>query len=241
MLGLAHILLHVGLCDAVTRLPGNTSIAMHVKVTYPVRSAQFPDTQFEKVFHFSRGDDPSTEIEFDLPRGLYRLQLDVPKQRCSATDYVNILADHNRQITEALHGDAGASRKPNLLIEGAAPSSFLYVKPTFVVFDRTTTCNQPVGTPLASDIAVENDPDGYYVSLYSDRTAAARTGGVVALRLRTPTGLYHYVRIPTAFPAPDSAWPETVTFDVTEDELDGLATEKTDTLLCPKLWATSVH
>jgi hypothetical protein len=35
------------------------------------------------------------------------------------------------------------------------------------------------------------------------------------------------------------AWPADVRFDVSEDMVDALATEKTDVLLCPKLWATS--
>jgi hypothetical protein len=34
-------------------------------------------------------------------------------------------------------------------------------------------------------------------------------------------------------------WPSSIQFNVTEDMVDGLAGEATDTLLCPKLWETS--
>lgn len=241
MLGLSHVLLHVGLCSAIGRLPPDTTIAMRVHVTYPVRPPQ-PDTQFDKVFRFTRGDDPSTEIEFDIPRGIYHLQMDVPKYKCSGGGYFQFLSDHNREIAESLH-DIGTPPppEPDVLLQGTAPTSFLYVKPTFVLFDKSVVCKGPVDTPLPSHIAVENDQDGYYVRLYSDPKLDAHGSLVVALRLRTPTGLYHYVRVPIDFPTHHGGWPESVGFNVTEDQLDGLATEKTDTLLCPKLWETSVH
>jgi len=240
MLGLSHVLLHVGLCSAVSRLSPDAMIAMHVKATYPVRGAE-PDTQLDQTFRFERGDDQEAIVEFDLPRGIYRLRFDVPKYKCTGSDYVEILQDRNRTIRETLRDGAAPQPLPNALFEGAAPPSFLYAKPTFVLFERSVTCNGPVGTPLTSHIGVENDPDAYYVSMFFVPVLDARSSVVVALRLRTPTGLHHYVRVPMQFPTHRSGWPDTVDFPVTEDNLDGLATEKTDTLLCPKLWETSVH
>lgn len=215
-------------------------VAMHVKATYPAR-AQTPDTVIDKTFHFQRGDDPETTAEFDLPRGLYKLRLDVPKYNCTDTDYVEIMADHSRSISETLHDGTAPQPTPNTMFDGAAPGSFFYARPTYVLLDKSVTCNGAVGTPLTPHISVENDPDAYYVSLYSDPSLEARGSVVVALRLRTPTGLYHYVRVPVQFPAQRSGWPTTVEFPVTEDNLDALTTEKTDVLLCPKIWGTSVH
>jgi hypothetical protein len=240
MLGLSHVLLHVGLCGAVSRLAPQTMVAMHVKATFPVRS-EAPDTAMDKTFRLERGDDPDTTAEFDLPRGIYKLRLDVPKYKCTDTDYVEIMADHNRSITETLHDGTAPQPVPNTLFDGTAPTAFFYAKPTYVLFDKSVTCNGPVGTPLTPHISVENDPDAYYVSLYSDPSLEARGSVVVALRLRTPTGLYHYVRVPIQFPAHWSGWPASVGFPVTEDNLDDLTTDKTDTLLCPKIWGTGVH
>jgi hypothetical protein len=84
---------------------------------------------------------------------------------------------------------------------------------------------------------VENDQDSYYASLYSD--ASGSSPQQLTLRLRTPTHQYHYVRIPMAFPVPWSGWPESILLNVTEDMVDGLAGDQTDTLLCPKFWKTS--
>jgi hypothetical protein len=39
---------------------------------------------------------------------------------------------------------------------------------------------------------------------------------------------------------PFSGWPNVYMMNVSEDMVDGLATEKVDTLLCPKVWTTSV-
>ncbi len=223
MVGLSHVLLHVGLCSAVSRLPPDAMIAVHVKATFPVRPSN-PDTALDKTFRVERGDDPETIVEFDLPRGIYRLRFDVPKYKCAGSDYVEMLSDHNRAISETLHDGATPQPEQSVLFDGAAPPSFLYAKPTFVLFDKSVTCNGPVGPPLPSHIGVENDPDAYYVSMFSDPPLDALGSTVVALRLRTPTGLYHYVRVPVQFPTHHAGWPETVEFPVTEDNLDALAT-----------------
>jgi len=126
-----------------------------------------------------------------------------------------------------------------VLLSGTAPQSFLYVQPTFVLFDKSqAVCNKPVPPALASQLDVENDQDAYYASLYGDPSATPGSQQL-ALRLRTPTHLYHYVRIPMPFPVPWTGWPQVITLDVSEDMVDALAGDPTDTLLCPKFWKTS--
>ncbi len=234
MNGLAHVFLHVNLCNAVARAAPQTTIAMHVRMSYRVGG-----TEFDKVFTFPRGDGTQAVLEFDVRRSVYRLQIDAPKYKCAAADFLDILADQSRNVTETLTDDPTAQASPMELMEGTAPISFLYVKPTFVLFDKTLTCNQPVPPPLPSHINVEYDQGAYYLQMDLER--AATDAPVVALRLRTPTGTAHYVRVPVQFPASWGGWPGDLQFNVSEDEIDGLATEKVDVLLCPKLWETSVR
>ncbi len=73
----------------------------------------------------------------------------------------------------------------------------------------------------------------------STRPVAAPNSQQLALRLRTPTHQYHYVRLPVPFPVPWGGWPTSITIDVTEDMVDSLASDPVDTLLCPKMWRTS--
>jgi len=113
------------------------------------------------------------------------------------------------------------------------------VQPTFVLFDkRAVACGKPIAQPLNSHIVVENDQDAYYAWFYND----VENAGVpqqLALRLRTPTHQFHYVRIPVAFPIPWGGWPSSIQFNVTQEMVDSLAGEPVDTLLCPRLWRTS--
>ena len=87
----------------------------------------------------------------------------------------------------------------------------------------------------------DSDQGAYYTWLYATPDLTARAPLTVALRLRTTTGLAHYVRLPVPFPPPWNGWPPSIHFNITEDMIDGLITEKTDTLLCPKLWETSAQ
>jgi hypothetical protein len=234
MVGFAHVILHVALCNAVAKAAPETTVAMRVSLSFRVGAPQF-----DQVYKFQRGTGPEAVVEFDIARGEYRLRLDVPKYNCSGTDLLDFLSDHNRDITEALSDTSAPSVEPLMLLEGAAPMSFRYVRPTFVLLDGSLTCNQPVGTPLASPIDVENDGDAYYVRLHLDPSFLTHKP-VLSLRLRTTTGLYHYIRVSVPFPLVWRGWPDNLQFDVTEDALDSLATEKTDTLLCPKLFRSSV-
>jgi hypothetical protein len=235
-MALEHIFLHVGLCTAIARADPDATIALHVQMAY-----QRGGDEIDKVVTFRRGYDSQTVVEFDVPRNTYLLELDVPKYHCSTSAFIDVLADLNRTITEALDDGPPAPPLPVVIMDGAAPMSFLYVKPTFAIFGKGLACNQPITTPLTSHVNVEYDQSAYYVWLYLDPTLDTADQLVVALKLRTPTGLAHYVHVPIPFPVPWGGWPFTVHFPVSEDMIDVLATEKTDTLLCPKLWESTSH
>jgi hypothetical protein len=213
MLGLSHVVLHVGFCGAIARASSNATVALRVRV-----SDRIGRRQLDKVFRVQRGDDPSAVLEFDSSFGIYRLDVEAPKFGCAATDYLFFIEGHDRSVTETL-GERLAPPQP-VLLSGTAPQSFLYVQPTFVLFDkRAVACNKPLPDPLVSHIVVENEQ--------------------LALRLRTPTHQYHYVRIPIPFPIPWSGWPSSIQFNVTQEMVDALAGDPVNTLLCPKLWRTS--
>ncbi len=233
MLPLAHVVLHVGFCSAIGRAPSGTPIALRVHLADRIGRAQV-----DRTFRVERGDDAEAIIEFDSAFGMYRLDVAAPKYGCAATDYLFFISGHNRSVSEKLADPPLPSPPRPVLLSGTAPQSFLYVQPTFVVFDKSAVdCGKPIPQPLQSDITVENDQDAYYATF----TSVSGSGGpqLLALRLRTTTHQYHYVRLPIPFPVPWGGWPTSITFNVTEDMVDGLAGEKTGTLLCPKLWQTS--
>lgn len=234
MLSPAHVILHVGFCNAIARLPEQTSIALRVRVTDRIGKREI-----ERVYRVDRGDETEAVVEFDSGFGLYSLDVEAPKYGCSASDYLFFIAGLDRSVSEKLNDPPAPPPRKPLLLSGKAPQSFLYIQPTFVLFPKSETiCNKPLPAPLATDVSVENDQDGYYASLYADPSAAAGSQ-LLALRLRTPTHQYHYVRIPINFPVAWSGWPQTIQFDVSEEMVDDLAGDATDTLLCPKLWRTS--
>ncbi|MBV9027772.1 MAG: hypothetical protein JO311_04095 [Candidatus Eremiobacteraeota bacterium] len=235
MLDLAHVVLHLGLCQAIGRAPAAATLAVRVHLTDHTGRMHV-----DHVYRLQRGEDPEAVIEFDSTFGIYRLDVEVPKYRCSATDYLFFIAGANRTITEQLH-DAPAPPPPKpMLLSGTAPQSFLYVQPTFVLFDkRAVACDKPIPEALPSNIVVENDQDGYYAWLYPEPSTAASSPAQLALRLRTTTHQYHYVRIPIPYPVPWGGWPESIQFNVTQDMVDDLAGKPVNTLLCPKLWRTS--
>jgi hypothetical protein len=234
MLSLAHVILHVGFCNAILHAAPGTTVALHVHL-----SDRTGRLQSDHDYRIEHGDDPEAIVEFDSAFGLYRIDLVAPKYHCSTTDYLFFIAGSDRSVTEKLN-DAPAPAPPKpVLLSGTAPQSFLYVAPTFVLFDKSqTACNKPLPQPLPAQIEVENDQDGYYAKLYADASAVAGSQQL-ALRLRTPTHQYHYVRVPIPFPVPWTGRPETIQFNVTQDMVDDLATQPVDTLLCPKLWRVS--
>jgi hypothetical protein len=233
MLALSHVILHVGFCSAIARAAPETTIALHVRTTDRIGRPQV-----DRVYRVERGDEGEAIVEFDSAFGIYALDVEAPKYRCSASDYLFFIPGHDRSVTEKLSDAPAAPPKPALL-SGTAPQSFLYVQPTFVLFDKSqVACKKPLPAPLPTQIVVENDQDAYYAWLYSDASANGAPQQL-ALRLRTPTHQYHYVRIPIPFPVPWTGWPQSIQFNVTEEMVDALASDPVDTLLCPKLWETS--
>jgi len=234
MLSPAHVILHLGLCNAIERLPSQTTIALRVRV-----ADRIGRTQTDRVFRVERGSEDEAIVEFDSAFGLYSLAVEAPKYRCSAADYIFFIEGQGRSIAEKLSDPPPPAPPKPVLLAGTAPQSFLYVTPTFVLFDKSqTACNKPIPALLAANATVENDQDSYYVWLYPDPSAAPGSQQL-ALRLRTPTHQYHYVRVPIQFPIPWTGWPTSITLNVTEDMVDGIASEPVDTLLCPKMWRTS--
>jgi hypothetical protein len=192
-----------------------------------------------RPYRFERGDEAEGIVEFDSAFGIYRLDVDAPKYGCSAQTYLFFIAGLSRSIDVALQASSAQTPQQPMLLSGAAPQSFLYVQPTFVLFDKSAAvCDKPIPSQLPTQITVENDQDGYYTWLYHDPS----TGWApqqLAMRLRTPTHQYHYVRVPIPFPIPWTGWPQSIQFNVTQEMVDGLAGNPVDTLLCPKLWKTS--
>ena len=233
MVGFAHIVLHVTLCNAMVRLSPQTSIAMNVRlVDHTGRRAT------GGTYAVERGDGNVRMVEFDAPRGNFRMDISAPKYTCNALDYISVLSEHNRHIAETLSDGPPPDTHP-MLLEGTAPPSFLYVAPTFVMLDKDLPCKGPIDEPLPSHIVVENDQDAYYVWMYSDPSIDQRGRVQIALRLATVTGEYHYIRIKVPFPEPWTGFPSVIQFNVEEQDLDSMAGEPTDVLLCPKLFRTS--
>jgi hypothetical protein len=235
MLGLSHVALQMALCSAAANLPGDAVIPIHVRMAYRVG-----EPEFDKTYKIATDDGTSAFAEFDIRQGQYLLIVEAPTLHCGAAKFVSVLKDQNRKIVLALVPSPLPKMRPQYLMEGTAPISFLYTKPTYVLIDKSVACNTSVVAPKPAQIDYEYDQGAYYLWMYGD-PAIAEQSPTLALRLRTPTGLAHYVRINVPYvDAMNPGWPGSLRLDVTEDMIDGLATEKTDVLLCPKMWETSV-
>lgn len=234
MIPLSHVILHLGLCAPIERLPDTASFTARVRLIN--RVGQVP---FQRTFRVERGDENVAIVEFDAPWGIYHLTIDVPKYACSADDYIAFRPNDSRSIPETLAVGPSGAQVP-ILLDGAAPPSFFYAKPTFVVFNAaTTTCNKPIGAPLPLDLAVQEESDAYYASLFPQPPTPPNVTPLLALRLQTPTHQYHYIHLPITLAW--SRWPSSVELDVTQAMIEGIAEMPTGTLLCPHLWETSTH
>jgi hypothetical protein len=209
----AHIALHLGLCNAMLKMPAESSTMIHVRMTDRINRPHV-----DQDFSLKRYTDSTAPIEFDAPPGLYQIVISAPQYRCSAADFLYIIDQHNRTITEQL-SDGIAHQQQPVLLDGIAPQSFLYLSPTYVLFDKTTQCDKPVPDPIPS--------------------LAPHAPMVMALQLQTPTGDNHYIRIKVPFPIPWDGGPEQIQFNVTDNEIDWLSGQPTGVLLCPKLFKTS--
>ena len=174
MLALAHLIMHIGFCGAIARAAPGTPVELRVHL-----SDRTGRLQVNRVFRIERGDEDEAIVELDSAFGIYALDVEAPKYRCATSDYLFFIAGHDRSISEKL-SDAPVPRPPRpVLLSGTAPQSFLYVQPTFVLFDKSqVTCNKPVPAPLPTQLLVENDQDAYYTWLTSDPSASPRLATV---------------------------------------------------------------
>lgn len=235
MPALSHVALTIALCPNVSKAPADAAEPIRVRMMYRVG-----DPEYDKTFSVKAGDGTQVFHEFDIRSGQYLLAVEAPKLGCSGTRFVHVLAERNRKIAVALESGPPAPEPPQMLLEGDAPMSFLYTKPTYVFVDKAVACNAPIGKPVMPKIDSESDTGAFYLWLYPD-PALAGTDPTLALRLRTPTGLAHYIRVPVAYSEIGPGWPADIQFNLDEDVLDSMATEKTDVLLCPKLFETKVR
>jgi hypothetical protein len=229
----AHVVLHLGLCNPMLKLPVDATTKVHIALIDRLKRPHV-----DQDFSFKRYDDPTAHIEFDAPPGLYFMQISAPQFGCYASDWLFFIDQHNRTISEQLNAGPPTVPRP-MLMDGTAPSSFLYLNPTYVLFDKTTQCNKPVPDPIPSHVVVENDPDSFYVWLYADQSLYARGPEILALQLQTATGEDHYIKLKTPFPQPWDGFPTEIQFNVTDSDIDYISTQPTGVLLCPKLFQTS--
>lgn len=234
-MALSHIVMHFALCNAGARLGPQADLPVHIVVTDKI-NRDVVDTNTR----VSRYEGNTSSAEFDVAWGVYRTTVTMRAGRttCSAVQYFAVQQDRDRSLTVQLHDGTGRARVPTL-IYGTAPLSFSYVQPTVMVFSDGTKCNGPIGNPLDAGIDQVNDSDGYYASVYP--SPALQGKYVVAVRMTDSQGGYHYIRVPTDFLGLSGRWPSQGTFDVTEDVVDYVQDKPEDTLLCPRLYKTSVH
>lgn len=235
MLGMDHVVLHLGLCSAILKRPPQTEVTVRVAL-YDHTKAR----RLDKTVQILRDYEPTGIVSLDVPPGEYLMTIATPQYDCGADDYVFFLSGRDRTIDEQL-ADGPPPQSEPILMEGEAPASFLYLQPTFVAFPKASTdCNKPVPDPISLHTVVENDQDSFYVWVYPDASLAQYGPLTLAMQLQTPTGEEHYIRLKIPFPIPWGGWPTDLRMNVTEDDADGIATQPTGVLLCPRIYMTSV-
>ena len=231
---MAHVILHLTLCRSMAELPPGASMPIAIHMA----DATGRET-IDKHFVLERGTSLEHTVEFDAPQGAFRANIRSAPFNCNALDYWAFIPGQTRSIAESLVNGYATDREPTLFY-GLAPQSFMYLNPTYVYLDKNTPCNGKINNPLPAHIDVEDDQSSFYVWLYSDPSLQARGGVLVALQLETPTGEYHYIRLKMTFPTPWGGFPNRFTMNVTDDAVDWLSGQPVDTLLCPRIFRTSV-
>ena len=228
-----HIVLHLMLCAATVH--GAAPVrAVHVEL-----DTRIGGSVVDRDFPVS-GDNPfDTIVDLDAPRGEFLLEVDEAKSTCGATQFVFLIPEANRSISMKLTPrGAQASMRSPMLFDGTTPLGFDYAEPTVVLVDGKVACNQPVGDLPVIESQTEIDSDSYYASIFG-YTSKSALPPKVALRLTDNAGGYHYIRmnIPIAL---GQTWPNTATFNVTQDVIDQVVDKPEDTFLCPKLYKTTI-
>jgi hypothetical protein len=229
--------LHIALCNADLRLPPETPFTAHVLVVDRIGRHTV-----DQSFPIMRETQGVSSVSWDMPWGEYLLTTTVRGHgvTCSGRQYFGVLVNHNREIDVSVHERPQPLRVPALVM-GTSPFAFSYVQPTVELFDKTTKCNGPIGTPLDADVVMENDEDGYYGYVYPTRTLLAHAPVVVAVRLTDSSGGYKYIHIPTDFLGYSTAWPSSGELDINDGLIDSIAAKPEDTLICPHFYETITH
>jgi len=237
-MALSHIVMHFALCNSAALLGPQADLPVHIVVTDKIKRDVVDQTA-----RVSRYEGNTSSAEFDVPWGIYRasVQMRAGKTTCSAVQFFSVQPDHNRSLTMHLQDGTNPAVIVPTIITGTAPFSFSYVQPTVMVFPGTTKCDGPIGDAVNADVDQEIDSDGYYASVYPSPALAGRGPYVVAVRLKDSQGGYHYIRVPAEFLGMSPRWPSMGQFDVTEDVVDYVQDKPEDTLLCPRLYKTTVH
>jgi hypothetical protein len=233
---LSHVALHIALCNSVARAAQTRTVPVKILVVDKLNRPQL-----EQTFQVEAGSGKTARFEFDMPFGLYRLTLNAKagNSPCSAVEYFSVLTGHNRSLDVTLQDGRATHPQTPMLVDGESPFSFSYVQPTLVIFGKEVKCNGPVGNPVAADIRLVSDSDGYYASIYPNQALMQELPAVVAMQMKDSQGGYHYVRLPGQVYF--SPWPSMIRFNVSEDVIDYVADKPEDTLLCPRMYKTTVQ
>jgi hypothetical protein len=233
VVGLEHVILHVGLCKAVAGLASQTTVAMRVVVTDRINRVVD-----ERNLRFQRGTGTDTRVEFDSAWGTYKISMSAPKYGCSGVDFIDILQDHDRNVNTTLV-DGPANATAPVLVAGSLPVSFAHVQPTLVAFPATLRCNGAVGDPQTEGIDNQLEHDAYYASMRSPALYHQPIAVTLAVRFTGASGGFHYIRVPFRFSA-GYTWPSVGELNIDDSIIAWAARKTEDILLCPKYYGTSV-
>ena len=230
---IAHAVFHLTMCASIAKLPANTPVDIAIHAV-----DETGRQKYDENFRFERGMSDVHSVDFDTPRGTFKILVSAPKYNCSGGDYYMFITDHTRNINMTLAEGPPDFGKP-FLVGGTAPESFSYANPTFVLLDKSVVCDKPIGDPIPLTIRTEAESDGYYLWLYSTPDLVKRGNVQLALQLGSSTGENHYVRLRFPFPQPWDGWPISLQFDLPDNIFDVLAPKPADTLICLPLRRTS--
>jgi hypothetical protein len=228
---IAHVALHLSMCTAINRTSPSTPV--HITVHAQDETGR---QKWDQDFTFEHGTTFMHSVDFDTPRGIFRVQVSAPKYNCNAVEYLAFISDHARNINMTL-SDGPPPPKYPILLQGTAPESFASYSPAFVLLDKSVACDKPVGDVIPVETQIESASDAYYEEMFPTPENVAH-GDQIALQIATPTGEYHYVRIKIPLRRWDG-WPGSIGFDLPDDIFDILASKPTEVLTCLKLTRTS--
>lgn len=224
---LLHVLLHLGLCGAVSNLPAEAPVEIRVRLSDKTDRAVL-----DRAFQTTRGIGDEATVEFEAPWGVYRLEASIPAHDCNAVDYVVIQPKHDRTIAETL-GEGPAPAVTPVLLFGTGPKSFHDAKPQFVFLDGDdVACRREVVDPLPTHVSFEHEGDAYYATIKEIPTTVATP--LLALRLQTPDHGYQYISLVPLWPG-SKGWPRSIRFNFDQKQMSLLDGKPTDTLFCPPL------